>query len=234
MKPFCLTPIACLLALASCGNPEAEEAKAPPEAAIDQLPGSRGEGKASGGVSMSGEANEKAKVRPSVGNPSAVQTPQQLAQQWTAEAFAALSGRLMEAIKTDGHPAAIHVCAMEAGDLLDGVAEAHGASIRRVTDRPRNPANRADARDLEVMEMIRAMIADGDTPKPVADENVVRMPIRVAMPLCLTCHGDPQRDIAPETLAAIRKRYPDDMATGYREGDLRGLWRVEMPNPPSP
>lgn len=155
--------------------------------------------------------------------------PEQLAQQWTAEAFAALSGRLMEAINTDGHAAAIHVCAMEAGDLLDGVAEVHGASIRRVTDRPRNPANQADARDLEVMEMIRAMLADGESPEPVVDENVVRLPIRVAMPLCLTCHGDPQSDIASETLVAIRERYPNDMATGYREGDLRGLWRVEIP-----
>ncbi len=45
-------------------------------------------------------------------------------------------------------------------------------------------------------------------------------------PLCLQCHGTPNQDIAPETLAAIQKLYPGDKATGFKLGDLRGLWRV--------
>jgi len=130
--------------------------------------------------------------------------------------------------------AAIGICSMEAADLLDGVAEARGASIRRVTDRPRNPANQADARDLEVMEMMRKMLGEGSAPEPVVDGRVVRLPIRIALPLCLTCHGDPSGDITAETLAAIRERYPSDAATGYREGDLRGLWRVEIPEASKP
>jgi len=157
-----------------------------------------------------------------------------LAQEWTGEAFAALSGRLLEAISTDGHVAAIGICSMEAKDLLDGVADAQGVLIRRVTDRPRNPANQADARDLEVMELMGIMLGQGSVPEPVVDGRVVRLPIRIAMPLCLTCHGDPSAEIAVDTLAAIRERYPNDTATGYREGDLRGLWRVEMPERSSP
>jgi hypothetical protein len=158
-----------------------------------------------------------------------------VAQEWTTEAFAALSGRLLEVIQTDGHVAAIGVCSMEASGLLDRVAEARGGSIRRVTDRPRNPANQGDARDLEVMEMMRKMIGEGTAPAPVVDGRVVRLPIRIALPLCLTCHGDPAGEIAGDTLAAIRERYPNDLATGYREGDFRGLWRVEMPEaPPKP
>jgi hypothetical protein len=152
----------------------------------------------------------------------------QSAQKWTAEAFAVLSGRLLDAIETDGHASAIDVCGMEAKDLLDGVAEVHGASIRRVTDRPRNPANQADARDLEVMEMIHAMLADGGEVEASIEKGVVRMPIRISMPLCLTCHGDPESDIPAETLVAIRGRYPTDMAIRYKMGDLRGLWRVEI------
>lgn len=161
------------------------------------------------------------------------EAPEALAKVWTAEAFGVLSGRLAEAIESNGHVGAIHVCSMEATELLDGVADSHDASIRRVTDRPRNSANQADARDLEVMAMMRAMIADGEMPEPVVDGDVVRLPIRIAMPLCLMCHGVPEKDIAPETLATISERYPDDQATGYREGDLRGLWRVEIPQPTS-
>lgn len=160
--------------------------------------------------------------------------PEVLAKQWTGEAFAALSGRLMEAINSEGHVAAIHVCSMEAKDLLDGVAGSHDAVIRRVTDRPRNPENRADARDLEVMAMMQAMITAGEPPTPVVDGRTVRLPIRIAAPLCLTCHGNPETDIAPETLAAIRTRYPADRAKGYRLDELRGLWRVEIPDPSAP
>ncbi len=156
------------------------------------------------------------------------------AQALTAEAFASLSGRLLEAISEDGHASAIGVCAMEAADLLSGVGEARNVSIRRVTDRPRNPANQADETDLEVMEMIRAMIANGEVVEASVKDDAVRLPIRIAMPLCLTCHGDAEQDIPAETLNAIRARYPLDRATGYREGELRGLWRVEFNPAPSP
>jgi hypothetical protein len=54
-------------------------------------------------------------------------------------------------------------------------------------------------------------------------------PIVISNPLCLQCHGAPDAEIAPATLAAIRKLYPDDKATGYRSGDLRGLWSVTFP-----
>jgi hypothetical protein len=51
-------------------------------------------------------------------------------------------------------------------------------------------------------------------------------PIRIAMPACLKCHGSAEKDIDPKTLAIIRQKYPDDLATNYKEGDLRGLWKI--------
>jgi len=174
------------------------------------------------------ERQATTKAEPEAGEPL-----EALAREWTAEAFAALSGRLLQVINEEGHPAAINVCAVEADALLGGVADARGVVIRRVTDRPRNPANQADARGLEVMEMIRAMSGRGETPVAIVDEQVVWLPIRVPMPLCLSCHGEPDADIAPDTLAAIQVHYPMDRATGYGEGDLRGLWRVEFSNPES-
>jgi len=152
-----------------------------------------------------------------------------LAQEWTAEAFATLSGRLMEVITADGLAAAINVCSQEAEDLLDGVANKHGVIIRRVTERPRNPDNQADMRDLEVMEHYRERIAQGVPLDPHVRETTVRLPLRIAMPLCLGCHGSQETDIAPDTLQAILALYPQDMATGYKEGELRGLWRVDFP-----
>ncbi|MDT4883752.1 hypothetical protein FQZ97_1198250 [compost metagenome] len=45
-------------------------------------------------------------------------------------------------------------------------------------------------------------------------------------PGCLACHGT---QMAPQVRAAIAAHYPDDAATGFAVGDLRGgLW-VEVP-----
>jgi hypothetical protein len=152
------------------------------------------------------------------------------ASEWTAEAFAALSGRLTEVMEAEGPAAAIKVCSEEALPLVREVSERHGVEIRRVSDRPRNPANRADAADLAAMEIFRTGHASPQVETRTEDDVViVRMPIRIPAPLCLQCHGDPAREVAESTLAALRERYPEDAATGYREGDLRGLWRVEIP-----
>jgi len=46
--------------------------------------------------------------------------------------------------------------------------------------------------------------------------------------LCTRCHGDPA-SFSPELRAAISKAYPDDRATGFAEGDLRGFFWAEVP-----
>jgi hypothetical protein len=46
------------------------------------------------------------------------------------------------------------------------------------------------------------------------------------MPACLQCHGQPGTDINEATMAQIKNLYPEDHATGYKLGDVRGLWKV--------
>ena len=41
--------------------------------------------------------------------------------------------------------------------------------------------------------------------------------------LCLQCHGEA---IAPPVAEKISALYPDDKATGFREGDIRGAFVV--------
>jgi hypothetical protein len=47
--------------------------------------------------------------------------------------------------------------------------------------------------------------------------------------MCLNCHGEPDKDIKPENLALIRRLYPQDQATGFQLGELRGAWRIDFP-----
>ena len=41
--------------------------------------------------------------------------------------------------------------------------------------------------------------------------------------VCLKCHGT---DLSPEVTAKMTELYPQDKATGYKEGDLRGAFVV--------
>lgn len=148
-------------------------------------------------------------------------------------AFQALSAELGRAIADGGTVAAIPICSDKAGGLLEGVAEEHGLAMLRVSDRPRNPAHAAAPADLKAMESFRANLSGGAAPEPSVERpddgsTVVRLPIVLNQPLCLQCHGGGD-DITPETSEAIAARYPEDRATGYKLGDLRGIWRITVP-----
>jgi hypothetical protein len=45
---------------------------------------------------------------------------------------------------------------------------------------------------------------------------------------CLACHG-PADSIAPAVKQVITARYPNDQATGYAIGELRGAISVRVP-----
>ena len=50
--------------------------------------------------------------------------------------------------------------------------------------------------------------------------------------VCLTCHG---AVLAPDLAAVIKSDYPDDQATGFEQGQLRGAFSVTWPSvAPSP
>ena len=54
-------------------------------------------------------------------------------------------------------------------------------------------------------------------------------PITVFAPLCLKCHGEPGSDIDEATTATLAELYPEDEATGFALGDLRGMWAIRVP-----
>jgi len=103
-------------------------------------------------------------------------------------------------------------------------------SLRQVTRRYRNPANRPDAYEESVLSRMEEdpdQWTDRDWFEKVVDGEHATM--RYLRPLfateaCLTCHGDASR-----VPAFVREAYPDDLATGYRIGDLRGAISVSWP-----
>jgi hypothetical protein len=151
-----------------------------------------------------------------------------------AEASAKLLAEFTAAIAKDGPQGAIAVCSERAPQIAAETGKAHNVTLRRATTKARNPKNAADAIERKTLEAFAVAIEAKRPPQPqvIAAENggkVFHAPILLASPLCLQCHGNPERDIAPATLEALRKAYPTDQATGYTVGQLRGLWSVTFP-----
>ncbi len=151
------------------------------------------------------------------------------------ESFSRLSAELKAAIETGGTASAIAVCSERAPGVLSEVAAETGFTITRISDKPRNPDHAAVGSDLAAIDYFRkGLTGDGPNDPQVASHpdgsKTVRLPIVIGLPLCLQCHGS-DAEIAPQTRAAIVAAYPDDQATGYQLGDLRGIWRIDVPVP---
>jgi hypothetical protein len=75
------------------------------------------------------------------------------------------------------------------------------------------------------------MYAVGVKPRNVIQEKdgkiVVYKPLMIKKQVCLKCHGDISKN--PKLAQKIATIYPNDKATGYKMGDLRGAIVVTMP-----
>jgi hypothetical protein len=149
----------------------------------------------------------------------------------SAQAFGLLSSNLLMAIQQSGVSNALPFCSALAMPLTSLVANTNDVSLRRVSHRARNPANRANPAELEWIESYRATLAAGGKPQAMLVTNdtiTFYAPIVITNQLCLQCHGKPGEDIAPANLEVIRHLYPADEATGFGLGDVRGLWRIDF------
>ncbi len=150
-----------------------------------------------------------------------------------SQAFGVLSSRMGKALAESGHTNTIEFCSVHGIPLTTSLAVTNDVVLRRVTHRPRNPLNRADASELAIILQMQAEQSPDTVPKPVVTAlkpGVISYyaPIVLNLPLCLTCHGEPGSEIKPEVLTEIRTLYPADEATGFTLGQVRGLWSVEF------
>ncbi|HPQ22271.1 MAG TPA: DUF3365 domain-containing protein [Saprospiraceae bacterium] len=142
-----------------------------------------------------------------------------------------LGKNLLNAIQTKGTPSALEFCNTRAIPLTDSMAVALNANIKRVSDKNRNPNNAANEEELKYIAKVKTEVANGENPSPKAiesgDKVIAYYPI-MTNKMCLQCHGNTNDDISVETQSSIKKLYPHDLATGYKENELRGIWVVTM------
>ena len=152
----------------------------------------------------------------------------------TSELLAAM----MQAVDSGGLEAAVKVC----HEVAPEIAARHsrdGVTVRRVSARTRNPANRPDPWEDEALARLQESHGAGparDLVEVVAagEAQVLRLmrPISVGA-VCLQCHGE-RSGLPAEVQAVLAEHYPDDQAVGYAQGDFRGAVSVTVPLTPGP
>lgn len=149
------------------------------------------------------------------------------------QAFArALKGELQAAVKQGGPPHAIAVCKLTAPQIARDISDRPGWTIGRTSHRLRNPENAPDAWEAAVLEDFLARAAAGQDVKGLERAEAVEADGRKAyrymkaipvQEVCLACHG---AGLSAEVRARIEALYPEDKATGFAPGELRGAFTV--------
>ncbi|HEY0837936.1 MAG TPA: DUF3365 domain-containing protein [Azospirillum sp.] len=154
------------------------------------------------------------------------------------KAFGAqLLGELQEAMKRGGPVEAIKTCNVAAPAVALSQGQAHGWKVGRTSLKVRNPASEPDGWERRVLEQFAERAAKGEDPaamevSEVLEENgqrTFRYMKAIAIPAnapCVTCHGTA---IDPAVSKALAELYPNDKATGYAPGDLRGAFTIRQP-----
>lgn len=141
-----------------------------------------------------------------------------------------LGKNLMAAIQNKGTVGALEFCNLSAIPLTDSASKLQNAHIKRVSDKARNPSNKANENELAYINEAKELLMKGeDAHAYFEEENGLKRgfyPI-ITNAMCLQCHGQPETDIETSTLAAIDRLYPKDQAKGYGLNELRGLFVVE-------
>ena len=121
---------------------------------------------------------------------------------------------------------AIEVCKDQAPMIAARLSVA-GVALGRSSHKLRNPENEPPAWVTPLMQQYLQEQADLK-PAVVAlpEQRVGYVEPIVMQPLCLTCHGD---ELAPGIAERITAAYPEDAATGFKVGDVRGVFWVAFP-----
>ena len=152
------------------------------------------------------------------------QTQKKLAIDAKDKLFESLSGELMKSIGENGPAKSIAVCKTRAPEIAEFVSNETGVRIGRTSFKLRNDANQPPEWATSFVSKRVETPIEVELPE---DGLGVLLPIRLKA-TCTLCHGT-EKQIMPEVKAAIVANYPQDDATGFSEGDVRGYFWIEVP-----
>lgn len=145
-----------------------------------------------------------------------------------SSAFMALSSELAKAVKDGGLENALSFCNINALPLTDSLSNAHNVEIKRTSLKYRNPKNKPTEKEREILNQYELAKENGHLMQPIIDNEEDRKsfyaPI-ITQAACIKCHGEKSNISLYDSILDL---YPDDLATDYKQGDLRGMWSISF------
>ncbi len=145
-----------------------------------------------------------------------------------------LKKELGASMQSGGPVAAINTCKIKAPEITNQLNSTDSVKIKRTSLRLRNPNNAADDWEQKVLASFEEKLSSGIPIKELTysekitstDQTTLRMMRAIPMqPACLSCHGDKQT-MNKDLISALQQDYPDDLATGFSVGEIRGAFSV--------
>ena len=140
-------------------------------------------------------------------------------------------------IKKGGAEQALDTCNTLSPKMAALAAEETGWAIRRVSTKNRNPKAVPDEWEKGVLAEFEQRLAAGEVPMTMekgmmvvdGDKKFYRyMRPLMTQKLCMECHG-PEDSLSPNVKARLSALYPQDKATGFTEGKMRGALTIKKP-----
>jgi Protein of unknown function (DUF3365) len=151
---------------------------------------------------------------------------------------AQIRGELTKELELSGPMRALIVCKYTVPEISSALSRKTGWRVTRVALRPRNPAlGAADAWEQKILLDFERRVEKGEKPEGLEVGEFVTEPggryyrYMKALPLgpvCLACHG-PSDKLTPNLKALLEAEYPNDRATGYSVGQVRGAVTIKRP-----
>lgn len=125
---------------------------------------------------------------------------------------------------------AVPFCNTMAHPLMEEIEKKYDVEIKRTSLSIRNNENIPTEGEQIILNQYKNSFLNNDTLKPIVNLDNTGKPHFYAPILlqkkCMTCHGTVGQEVTIQTDSIIRSYYPDDNATGFKEGDLRGIWSI--------
>ena len=144
-----------------------------------------------------------------------------------------LKSELQNAMREGGPKNALKVCNIKAPKINKSVSADTKVKIKRVALKYRNPDNKPDEWEKSALEEFINKKNSGENIHNLEAvknaEDYFRYMKAIPMGgVCAACHGT---NVSKPLKADILKLYPNDKATGFKPGDIRGAFSVKIKKP---
>lgn len=156
------------------------------------------------------------------------------ARQVAKQFLGSLKPELGKAMKSGGPVHAVGTCYEISPEIANKLSKSTGWNVNRVSLKPRATTASADSWETQALQWFDAQAAAGKDVTKLEKFEIVKVDgqdtyrYMKAIPtgdVCLTCHGTA---VPANVTAKILELYPDDKATGYHKGEIRGAFSFKQ------